>query len=265
MFVYVNHDDKRALELSEKLLERGCYVSNDFKDMKYADVIYLGRKGIDRKHRLMTLKDTIIVDEKYFQNLRENCLVLTLMHNQYLKELSILYHFRYQVLLEDELFVYQNSLITSEGVIAYMITHRLYPIYQSRILILGYGHCAKPLVNDLVHLKANVHVALRRKELKEDIERVGAVYHSLEEIDLSDIDIVINTVPHLLINDKHLKNAKRHIMLLDIASYPYGIDHHYALTHGLNCQILSSIPCLYAYGYAGKMIADYIERELQNA
>ena len=54
-------------------------------------------------------------------------------------------------------------------------------------------------------------------------------------------------------------------MIVDIASYPYGIDHHYALSKGLNCQILSSIPCKYAYGYAGKMVADEIERELENA
>ena len=54
-------------------------------------------------------------------------------------------------------------------------------------------------------------------------------------------------------------------MIVDIASYPYGIDHHYALSKGINCQILPSIPCKYAYGYAGKMIADEIERKLENA
>lgn len=265
MFIYVNHDDKRALELSELLLEKGYYVSNDLKDMKYADVIYLGRKGIDRKHRLTTLKDTVIVDENDLKKLKEHCLVLTLSHNQYLKELSIQYHFDYQFLLGDEQFVSENSMITAEGVIAYIITHRLYPIYQSHVLILGYGHCAQPLVDHFIDLKAKVSVAVRRKELKDEIERKGASYYSIEQIDLSDVDIVVNTIPSLVIDEKCLNNARRHILLIDIASYPYGIDHHYALTHGLNCQILSSVPCLYAYGYAGKIIVDYIERKLSDA
>ena len=65
--------------------------------------------------------------------------------------------------------------------------------------------------------------------------------------------------------ENEIDKAHKRLMIVDIASYPYGIDHHYALSKGLNCQILSSIPCKYAYGYAGKMVADEIERELENA
>lgn len=49
MLVFVNHDDMRSLELMEEMLHRGYYVSDQFKDMKYADVIYMGMRGIDRK------------------------------------------------------------------------------------------------------------------------------------------------------------------------------------------------------------------------
>ena len=51
MLVFVNHDDMRSLELMEEMLHRGYYVSDQFKDMKYADVIYMGMRGIDRKNR----------------------------------------------------------------------------------------------------------------------------------------------------------------------------------------------------------------------
>ena len=78
-------------------------------------------------------------------------------------------------------------------------------------------------------------------------------------------DILINTIPYVVVKENEIDKVHKRLMIVDIASYPYGIDHHYALSKGLNCQILSSIPCKYAYGYAGKMVADEIERELENA
>ena len=51
-------------------------------------------------------------------------------------------------------------------------------------------------------------------------------------------------------------------MIIDIASYPYGIDHHYALNKGLNSIILPSIPNKYAYHYAGLMIFNKIKERL---
>lgn len=265
MLIYINHDDMRSLELSEEMLYRGYYVSDELKDMRYADVIYLGAKGIDCKNRLVTHLDTMTIDEKQFMQLKKNCIIVTLIYNQHLAEISRQYHLIYVALLEREDFIEKNSILTAEGLISYLIMHRRYPLYQSRICILGFGHCAKPIIEYLLAMKADVKVAVRRHELQQDIEKMGAKYMYIDDIELSDIDILINTVPALIIQENELKNAKKGIMIVDIASYPYGIDHHYALSHGMNSQILPSIPCKYAYGYAGKMIADEIERMLEDA
>ena len=47
--IFINHDDLRSLDCFEKCVEEGLYVSDDIKDLKYAQVIYLGQKGLDRK------------------------------------------------------------------------------------------------------------------------------------------------------------------------------------------------------------------------
>ena len=52
---------------------------------------------------------------------------------------------------------------------------------------------------------------------------------------------------------------KKQVMIVDIASYPYGINHHYALDRGLNSIILPSIPNKYAYKHAGNMIYNKIK------
>lgn len=265
MLVYVNHDDMRSLELMEEMIRRGYYVSDQLKDLKYADVVYLGLKGLDRKNRLLTQQETALIDEETFMNLKSHCLILTLIHNQYLEELSQRYHFRYIALLDLESFVEQNSILTAEGLISYIIMHRRDPLYQSRVCVLGFGHCAKPIVNYLVAMKADVSVAVRNKACQQEIEQLNADYLDLANLDLSETDILINTIPHIVVKANDIDHANQRILMIDIASYPYGIDHHYALSKGMNCQILSSIPCKYAYGYAGKIVADEIERELENA
>lgn len=264
MLIFVNHDDMRSLELMDECLKRGWYVSDQLKDMKYADVIYMGAKGVDRKNRLMMDNETIIVPENVLQKLKQGCWILTLIHNDYLQELSDSYGFHYKGLLDEENFVEKNSILTSEGVIAYLIMHRKYPIYQSRILVLGFGHCAKPIIRYLKVLGAYITVGVRNQKYKKNIEDMGCQYVCIDDINLQDIDILINTIPHVIVEKKQLNDAYKDIVMVDIASYPYGIDHHYALSIGLSSQILSSIPSKYAYGYAGKMIADEIERVIVN-
>lgn len=265
MLVFVNHDDMRSLELMEELLRRGYYVSDQYEDMKYADVIYLGLKGIDRQNRMLTHRETVVLDDDVFKKLKKNCLVYTLVHNDYLCELATKFNFYYHALLDDEDFVRLNSILTAEGLLAYLIMHRRHPLYNSHVMVLGYGHCAKPIIDGLLAFNAMVSVAVRNEQYKEEIETKGAIYQNINQLDLKNIDILVNTIPSVVVGKEQLSYACPKMMIVDIASYPYGIDHHYALSQGFNCQILSAIPCKYAYGYAGEMIADVIEQEVQHA
>ncbi len=264
MLIFVNHDDMRSLELMEELLRRGYYVSDQFKDLKFAEVIYLGVKGIDRKHRLYVKNGTVVIPNYVIENWNKKTRVYTLIENEYLRELSKTNCFQYISLLSHEDFLNKNSILTAEGLISYLIEHRRFPLYQSRILVLGYGHCAKPIISYLLAFHAQVSVGLRNHSLKDEIESIGCQYTNLNHLDMNQ-DIIINTIPHVIIDKEKIDQMSKQCFVIDIASYPYGIDHHYALSQGYHCQILPSIPCKYAYGYAGKMIADEIEKGNENA
>lgn len=261
MLIYVNHDDMRSLQLMDDLTKKGYYVTDNLRDMKYADCVYLGCKGIDLKHCLHTHQDTIMIDD-INQLIKKGALVVTLMHNDYMIQLSKQYHFYYIALLDDGEFLEHNSILTAEGVISYLISHRRYPLYDSQILVTGYGHCGKAIIDLLIGFKAHLSISVRNQYLKKDIESLGCHYMQIEDIDLSHIDILINTIPSVTIEEDLLKTANKDIMIVDIASYPYGVDHHKALSLNLNSQILPSIPCRYAYGYASKMICDILEGAL---
>ena len=264
MLIFINHDDIRSLELMEELIRRGYYVSDQFKDMKYADVIYLGLKGIDNKNRLSTGQETICISEETFNELKENVLVYTLVENKILRDYAYKGKLKYCALLNDEDFIKKNSILTAEGLISYLIKHRRFPLYESRVLILGYGYCAKPIAEYLKVMKAKVSVAVRNHKYQQEIEELDYCYEDISELNLANYDVIINTVPSLVVKQEGLDQVKKDVMIVDIASYPYGIDHHYAMSQGLNSIILPSIPCKYAYGYAGRIIADQIERELEN-
>ena len=170
----------------------------------------------------------------------------------------------YWVVLDEEDFVDKNSILTAEGIISYLISHRRFPIYHSQIHVLGYGHCGQVIVRDFIALRAYVHVGIRNRQLFEDIEKAGAKPYHLEHMDLSDCDVLINTIPSQVVTSSKLDQAPTSMMILDIASYPYGVDHHYALSKGFNSIILPSIPSKYAYGYAGRMMTDFMKEKMKN-
>ena len=265
MLIFINHDDLRSQEFMEECMRRGYYVTDEVKDIKYADIIYLGNKGLDRKNRVMMNHETVLFQDCILKSLKKECWLLTLIHNDYLDELSQKYHFKYIALLDNDDFLEKNSILTAEGLISFLISHRRFPIYQSRILVLGYGHCGQIIARYLKCLQGIVSVSTRNHKYQEEIINNYDDYIPLENIDLHQQDIIINTIPQMIIDKDKIDTLSRNIMIIDIASYPYGIDHHYALSQGLNSQILPSIPCKYGYGYAGKMICDYIERVIENA
>ncbi len=257
--IFINHDDIRALELTEQLLEKGYYITDQTKDLSYSDILYFGLKGIDRKNRLMTNQGTKVLTDSEIRLIPKNSYVITLIHNDYMQEIADKYNFNYIALLNDEDYLYYNSILTAEGLISYIIAHRRYPLYESKVLLLGFGHCAKPILSLLTAFQAEVSVAVRNPKYVDEIKKNKGKYVDIENLDLSEYDLIINTIPTVVIDEKELDTAKRQCFLIDIASYPYGINHHYALSKGLNCIILPSIPAKYAYSFAAEMICKKIE------
>ncbi len=255
--IFINHDDLRSLECYEECLSQGLYVSDDINDLKYADVIYLGQKGMNRKNNLFVNGETVLFDECILKNIHDNAVVITLMYNEYLNELSNKYKFIYIALLCDENFIEENSILTAEGLLSYLISHRLFPLYNSRILVLGYGHCGKAIVECLKGFNTYKYIYCRNN--KDLLINNAHIYHNIEDIDFSIFDIIINTIPEVVVKKESIDQMKRQVMIADIAIYPYGIDHHYALSRGLNSIILPSIPNKYAYKHAGNMIFNKIK------
>lgn len=129
-------------------------------------------------------------------------------------------------LMESEELAILNAIATAEGAIEEAMKHTSKTIQGSKVLILGFGRIGKVLAKKLQALSAEVTVAVRKQEDKAWIEAYGYKsndIHRLQE-NLSQYDIIMNTVPHLILTTENLQYVDKDCLLIDLASKPGGID-----------------------------------------
>ena len=123
-----------------------------------------------------------------------------------------------------------NELPTVEGAIKIEIEEREETIHESNVLICGFGRIGKILCNRFKALGANVYCAARKDT---DLAWIREKrYFPLRYVELCDyapkFNIVINTVPTIIIKEKELDCLNKDVLIIDVASAPGGIDKEYA-------------------------------------
>lgn len=119
-----------------------------------------------------------------------------------------------------------NTISTAEGAIEIAISNTNKILHGSNVLILGFGRIGKVLARKLAGLSARVTCAARKDE---DLAWIKAYGHMATNINnlgenLSKYDIIINTVPHLILTAERLQYVGEDSLLIDLASNPGGID-----------------------------------------
>ena len=153
-----------------------------------------------------------------------------------------------------------NTIPTVQGILKAMIENIEYTIHSSECAVFGYGRVARITADVLKSLGANVTVCARKSG---DIATAftngyNGVYISDFYKQANKYDILINTVPALVIDKKILNNLKKDCLIIDVASSPFGTDFAYAYEAGINAIQCSSLPGKVAPKSAGKIIADGI-------
>ena len=137
-----------------------------------------------------------------------------------------------------------NTIATAEGTIQVAIENTNKIIHGSEILILGFGRIGKVLARKLAGLSAKVTCAARKDE---DLAWIQAYGHKATNINsigenLKLYDIIINTVPHIILNEERLKYIKKDCLLIDLASNPGGIDKKSVKDNKLKFVWVLSLP-----------------------
>lgn len=137
-----------------------------------------------------------------------------------------------------------NTISTAEGAIEIAISNTNKIIHGSEVLILGFGRIGKVLARKMAGLSAKVTCAARKDE---DFAWIKTYGHNATNINtlgenLSQFDIIVNTVPHLVLTPERLQHVKQDVLLIDLASNPGGIDKKTAKDRNLKLVWALALP-----------------------
>lgn len=158
-------------------------------------------------------------------------------------------------------FLLENAFLTSEGAIALYKENSNMSIYNSKVLITGYGRIGQALHRALAALGADVTVCSRSKESTALSVYNGARHITFDELSIkNNYDIVFNTVPHIVFTKAELDALDSNATLIDLASFPGGVDTLYAKSKGVKLIDGRKLPSRYSEKSAGYLIGKTIHQ-----
>ncbi len=164
---------------------------------------------------------------------------------------------KYHNMLADEHFQARNARLTAEGTVGVILSHALKAIDEMSALVIGFGRTGAAVTKMLTDLSvkrltvattASVRPALA---FCHDVVPVG-------DFDFANYDLVVNTVPQRIIEDKEVLTFSPHAVYIDLASKP-ALSLCFAKYLGVDAEIYPALPAKTAPISAAKAMADYIK------
>lgn len=264
--------DNRNAELAKLFIQEGnnvkVYGINDDslknektleESTKDAEIIILGIPALQDKEMI---KSNISISTTYFLNcINENQIVyggvikdklLTGMQKKGIK---------YVDFMQSEEFAILNTIPTVEGAIEIAIRETDITLHGANILILGFGRIGKLLAKTLKGFECKIDLAARKEEDFAWIDTYGyrkITYDCLTE-KIGEYDIIFNTVPTLILDEKRLEKVKKDCLIVDLASEPGGVDFEKTKELGIKTNWALGLPGK----VAGKTAAKYMKRIIE--
>lgn len=138
----------------------------------------------------------------------------------------------------------KNAVATAEGTIAEAIRLSTKNLHNSKCLVFGYGRCGKVIAQKLKALDAHITVAGRNDKKLATAFSLGLETVNIKDVEgiISEFDLIINTVPELIIKKDFIDLMKKDVVIIDISSIPGGVDFKYCKSLGINANLCLGLP-----------------------
>lgn len=152
-------------------------------------------------------------------------------------------------------FALLNAVPTAEGAIALAINETDFTLWESRVLVIGYGRVGKIVADRLKALGAKVTVSARKPRDFATLSALGFKHINTETLcDIYlDFDIIFNTVDAQVLNDNALENCPADL-IIDLSTKG-GFNLNYAKALGIKAFKPGGIPGICAPKTAGEILA----------
>ena len=277
MNVLVLGGDKRYLEIINSFIKKDYKVDLvgyktkidktnilDIKDVdvsKY-DIILFPVNGIKEDYIINGQFDFQISPD-FLEKTNENVLIFSGIKTPILDQLLKKSNRGAIILMKEKDIIKENVIPTVEGIIADIIVNTNITLKGANVLVIGYGNVGKYLTDILNKLGCNTIVSIKEKQDKiilndKNIHNIFSDDKNTMHNVLMSIDIIINTVPKLVLNKDYINFIKKEAYVLDIASHPNGIDQEALKEKGINYKIYLGIPSKVASKTSGLILTKKI-------
>ncbi len=135
-------------------------------------------------------------------------------------------HSRVYDLCSRDDFSIENAIPTAEGAVAIAIENTGTMLFDSNILISGFGRVSRILLDRLRSFRANLTVAARKSGNLAEIRALGMNAINISDIKahIKNFDIVFNTIPFCIFDSETLSDASPDTLFIELASRQAGFD-----------------------------------------
>lgn len=133
-----------------------------------------------------------------------------------------------------------NAVPTAEGAVQVAMEELPITLHSARVLILGFGRVGKLTAHRMGALGAKITVSAQSYEDLAWAAAYGYETDRLEDLawELGGFDLIVNTIPAPVLDERRLRWVAPGAFLLDLASAPGGIDR--AAAQRRNLQVLQA-------------------------
>lgn len=230
-------------------------------DIKKADVVVLPIPvSYDGALVNAPLTENPIEIDAVISNLKKNALVLGACMTSALRQKLTRRGIEFCDYYEREELIIKNAIPTAEGALAIALSEMPITIFGSRVLVVGFGRVGKATARRFLPLGAKVFVSARKCADFAWIEEGGmtAIHTNNIGREIKDFDLIINTVPDMILDEAVLKKVRADALIIDLASKPGGVDFTAAKDLGKNVIWALSLPGKTAPITSGKIIGETI-------
>lgn len=156
--------------------------------------------------------------------------------------------------------VVRNCVPTAQGALQIAMQELAVTIQGTKTLIIGYGRVAKACAKVFAALGSNVTVTARRLSQLAQARNDDCAAFELSQLSqiAGEFDIVINTVPALVLTAEILERLPTDCVVIDLASKPGGTDFNAAKRLNVKAIHALALPGRAAPVTAGEIIAEAI-------
>lgn len=232
-------------------------------DLSKFDSIIFPVSGVDKDGYIETsFGEKFNVDSKLLINTKKDVLIFTGIISKNLLKILETGNREAISLMKDEEVIKENTIPTVEGIIADVIYNTEITINNANVFIIGYGNIGKSLLPLLETLGARVTLGVENLEdvTTELAIETSSLYDMKRALNYN--DIIINTAPALVLDEELLNYTNKEAYILDVSSYPYGVDFECANKLNLKSKQLPGIPSKVAPVTSGLILSKKIKRAI---